>query len=305
MKTFFASSLALSALLATQNCSESPGKQPAVPIQMSEPAPMALPSGFNEYWYAGQAEICSYDVSQERYGEIRQAEQVNVFVTEELSKSKQVKLDNPAAVPDDRTAVLKLNLIRRFQTGIYDYSIMQSVFTPVSGSPTLKTTTTVQDWCGHVFAQYNLVPNGYRLRGFSYFESEGDQEVQLPLALLEDELWSRIRLNPASIQSGQTKIIPAALYARLRHQTNVVQNADIQIDKGEKESILKLKYTDIPRTLEIRFETAFPHKILGWEEQIQGKMASKGTLKASRKSAYWAEHDNIHAPLRDSLQLGF
>lgn len=302
MKTFFASSLVLSAFLSTQNCTDNPVK----PLEQTTPAaaPIALPNGFNEYWYAGQAEICSYAVSQERYGEIRQAEQINVFVTEDFSKSKQVKLDNPAAVPADRVPVLKLNAIRRFKTGIYDYSIMQSVFTPISGAPSLKTTTTVQDWCGHVFAQYNLSPNGYKLHGFSYFESEGDQDLELPLALLEDELWSRIRLNPASIPIGKVKVIPSALYARLRHQSNTVQDADIQIDKGETESVLKLSYTGIPRSLTIRFETAFPHKILGWEEQHQGKMASKGTLKATRRSAYWAEHDNVHAPLRDSLQIG-
>jgi hypothetical protein len=66
-----------------------------------------------------------------------------------------------------------------------------------------------------------------------------------------------------------------------------------------------LTYLNIPRSLNIRFETAFPNKILGWEETNEGKVASKGVWKATRKSAYWGEHDNIHAPLRDSLKLQF
>ena len=244
-------------------------------------------------------------MTQERYGEIRKAEQVNVFVTEDLSASKQVKLDDAGAAGADRVPVLKLNAIRRFHTGIYDYALMQSIFTPVSGAPTLKITTSVQDWCGHVFMQHNLTKDGYHLRGFSYFESEGDQDLQLPMAMLEDELWARIRLNPEAIKTGKTSIIPSALYTRLRHKPGGAQSADLQLVKGEKESVLQVQYEQIPRSLSIRFETAFPHKILGWEETNEGKLASKGVFKAIRNSAYWGEHDNVHETLRDSLKLRF
>lgn len=264
-----------------------------------------LPEGFNEYWFAGKAEICSYDVTQERYGEIRQAEQVNIFVTEDFSRAKQVKLDDPADVPADRVPVLKLNAVRRFHTGIYDYSILQSTFTPLNGLPCLKATTSVQDWCGQVFSQLNLGSGGYRYRGFSYFEGEGDQDLQLPVAQLEDALWARVRLNPFAIGTGKALLIPSALYSRLRHRPLAAHNAVIQLVKGAKESVLTVQYSDIPRTLSIRFETAFPHKISAWEETYEGKIASKGVLKAYRMSAYWQEHDNLHAPLRDSLNLRF
>ncbi len=309
MKILLPFALFSAAFFSSQNCSEHSGKTSSKPAEMplTSPAMMSvtLPEGFNEYWYAGIAELCTYDLSQERYGETRQAEQVNVFVTEDLSSTKQVKLDDPAAAGADRVPVLKLNTVRRFHTGIYDYSIMQSVFTPVSGLPTLKTTTTVQDWCGHVFLQSNLEQGGYHLRGFSYFESEGDQDLHFPLSLLEDELWARIRLNPSALPTGKTMLVPSAVYTRLRHKPGGPQNADIQMVKGEKESVLKIAYTDIPRSLSIEFETAFPYKILGWEETNEGKIASKGVLKATRRSAYWTEHDNTHAPLRDSLKLRF
>ncbi len=308
MKIFYTVACLAAAIFSTQNCTEqsgqSTGKQTPEPVSLAAPS-VPLPAGFNDYWYAGKAEISTYDVTQERYGEVRQAEQVNIFVTEDFSKGKQVKLDDPGTAAADRIPVLKLNLIRRFHTGIYDYSIMQSVFTPVSGSPTLKTTSTVQDWCGQVFSQYNLGPTGYHLRGFSYFESEGDSDAQLPLALLEDELWNRLRLNPFAIPTGKCQIIPSTVYTRLRHKPSIAQSAEIQIVKGDSESVLNLHYIDIQRTLSIRFETAFPFKILGWEETSEGKLASKGLLKATRNSAYWGEHDIIHAPLRDSLKLRF
>ena len=275
------------------------------PVTAAKLTSQPLPSGFNEYWYQGKAEISTFDVVQDRYGEIRQAQQVNIFVTEDLSKQKQVKLDDPAAAGEDRQGVLKLNSIRRFKTGIYDYSIMQSVFTPVDGSPTLKTTTSVQDWCGHVFFQTNLKKNGYLVQSYSYFESEGDTEIKLPVVLLEDDLWSRIRINPDAIPTGKVSMIPAATFSRLRHKAYQPQDADIQIEKGIKDNTLRVNYAGLPRALSIRYENTFPFRILGWEEVDNAKLTSKGTLKKSRTEAYWSENSNKFAPLRDSLGLTF
>lgn len=134
-------------------------------------------SEFADYWFNGVAEISSYELQQVRYGEIRQGSAVFVFVTEPFSAAKQVKLDYPENMGEDNIAVLKLNAIRKFNTGIYDYSMMTSVFTPIAIEQyphTLKTTTSVQEWCGHTFTQFNLKGNKYEVKEFSYFESEGD-----------------------------------------------------------------------------------------------------------------------------------
>ena len=50
-----------------------------------------------------------------------------IFVTEPFSDSKRVKVDDPRRDPPDTFEVLKLNLVRDFQTGIYDYNTMTSV----------------------------------------------------------------------------------------------------------------------------------------------------------------------------------
>jgi len=309
MKSLFSVTLFSIAILSTQNCTENNLKKEDTSAVSDKarlaPAALVLPEGFNQYWYAGNAELTTYDVTQERYGEFRQAEQVNIFVTEDFSGSKQVKLDDPASAGADRVPVLKLNSVLRFHTGIYDYSIMQSVFTPVSGQATLKSTASIQDWCGQVYMQTNLEKDQYRVRTFSYFETEGDQDQKMPMVLLEDELWSRLRLNPTMIPTGKMRVIPSAVYTRLRHKPGAAHNAEISLEKGEKESNLTLEYPDISRSLSIRFETKFPYIIQGWEEAYEGKLVSKGTLNAVRNSAYWGEHDNIHAPLRDTLKLRF
>ena len=49
---------------------------------------------FKDYWYAGKAEITSYLLMQERYGEIREGTAVNIFVAEDFLPNEQVKANN-------------------------------------------------------------------------------------------------------------------------------------------------------------------------------------------------------------------
>jgi hypothetical protein len=90
---------------------------------------------------------------------------------------------------------------------------------------------------------------------------------------------------------------------RLRHKPLRSEPAQITTEKGAAESVLKVAYQNIPRQLDIRYETAFPHRILGWEERDNGRVSSKGTLKTLRQSAYWSENSGRFDGLRDTLQL--
>jgi hypothetical protein len=287
------------------NCQESNPPPPVSTADVSKTSTLKLDTAFNAYWYAGAAEISSFSVKQYRYGELRQAEQVNIFVTEDFSRQKHVKLDDPASAGDDRVPILKLNWIRKFHTGIYDYSIMQSVFKPVNGNPVLKATVSIQDWCGHVFQQYDQTREGYKLSSRSYFESEGDQESNFPACLLEDELWLLIRLNPEAIPTGDVNIIPSSLHHRFKHVKESVQKAAIQVIKEPSRSILKLQYKDIPRSLDIYFDPAFPYSITGWEESFQGALVSSGLRKKVWRGAYWNENGTASEPLRKTLDLNF
>lgn len=142
---------------------------------------------------------------------------------------------------------------------------------------------------------------GYRVRSFSYFESEGDADILVKPALLEDELWTLLRLKPFTLASAEVLVQPSVFYTRLKHKPVQPEKARISIEKGETESILNLVYTSIPRELGIRFETEFPHRILGWAETHEGELLSKGTLKKIMLDDYWKHHDNASAPLRAEL----
>ena len=272
---------------------------------------------FNEYWYAGNAEITSYTLEQVRYGEVHAGEAVLVFVTEPFSKSKQVKLDNWRDQSTDNVSVMKLNMTKKFLTGIYPYSMMMSTFTPVSSEQhpdPFKITTSSQEWCGHTFMQLNLEEESFRLRGFSYFESEGDVDLSVPDVLVEDELWTRIRLNPAALPTGEMDVLPSTFYLRLRHRGASPKTAELSLASVSNSDFAstphmnyRIDYGD--RALIIYFEEQFPHEILGWEESYLSGFGTpeKLTTKAKRintiKSAYWGKNSNRDRVLRKELGL--
>lgn len=262
-----------------------------------------------DYWYQGEAEINSYRLTQQRYGQRRTGSAVLVFVTEPFGIEDQVKLDDPSAFDDeDKKTVLKLNRIHRFTTGIYDYSLMQSVFTPVNLSTperTLKTTTTVQDWCGQTFSQLNARDGKYEHRQFSYFEKEGDLTQKLPLVLLEDELFSLIRMNPAHLQGAKIELLPGQFTSTMFHEPLAPKEARIRFINTENHRQCMVEYLHADKTLQIDFKANFPFTILGWKETINNIVVTEGQLISSIKSPYWQQNGQQFEVMRDSLQLNF
>ena len=152
--------LPLFALLVS-SCEPAP-KQEASP---SYTLVSQVQSDFSSYWYQGKAELTSYELEQARYGEIHPGHAVLIFVTEDFSKRKQVKLDIPSRAGNDAVSVLKCNFTKKFMTGIYPYSMMASVFSPVEVEEyphALKVSTSTQEWCGHTYLQLNATSKGYK-----------------------------------------------------------------------------------------------------------------------------------------------
>ena len=271
---------------------------------------------FGDYWYQGEAEITSYELEQARYGSMHDGEAVLIFVTEDFSRSKQVKLDNPRAAGDDKVGILKLNATKTFNTGIYPYSMMTSVFTPIHRQTyphSLKVTTTSQEWCGHTFTQFNLKKNKFAVQFNSYFESEGDANIEIDDALLEDEIWTIIRLEPDALPTGRIKVIPGSMYQRLSHTDFEVEVANAELKPVEgREGLMaySLDYPERNRALTIHFNEAFPHEIEGWEERSMsgfGSNAKELTTRATMKKRimldYWSRNQPGDEALRDQLDL--
>ncbi|MCB0654733.1 MAG: hypothetical protein KDC57_01290 [Saprospiraceae bacterium] len=271
---------------------------------------------FKSYWYNGEAEITSFDLQQARYGHTYPGQAVMIFVTEDFSKAKQVKLDHPDEAGNDRINVLKLNLTKKFNTGIYPYSMMLSSYLPVekSGNPhALKVTGTTQEWCGQTFTQLNRKEDGYRMQSNSYFETEGDQQTTIPGNYwLEDELWQQIRIDPDELPVGTVDMVPGILFARLRHERVEPHRAEARFVQEEATNVkvYHLRYVDITRELVIYFKADFPYRILRWKEITEngfGKDKSVSTTEAIRKETirldYWDHHFPEDSIYRQRLKL--
>jgi len=272
---------------------------------------------FDEYWYSGKAELTRYALQQARYGEIREGDAVLIFVTEPFLKDKQVKYE--FGDDKDATSVLKLNFTRKFYTGVYPYSIMTSVFTPVALNelPTLKVTSSVQEWCGQTFMQFNHREDGYRVESRSYFQAEGDRTFSIDQTLLEDEIWTHIRIDPTSLPTGDVKIIPAAHHVRLKHVELKAEPATASLREIKNTELsphplyhYKVDYGELDRKLSLFFEKQLLHRILAWEETYKdgyGKNAAVLTTKAVRTHSmvldYWSKNKLSDAHLRDELGI--
>ncbi|MFT4857540.1 MAG: hypothetical protein ACI9UV_000043 [Algoriphagus sp.] len=261
---------------------------------------------FASHWYQGKAEINVFDLKQMRYGESRQGKAVMIFVTEDFSKRRQVKLDDPSGAGADAQKVLKLNMTREFVTGVYPYHTMLSVFTPVYEelkSP--KLVVSVTEWCGQSFIQLNWKNNAYQAQIFSYFEAEGDQSLQVK-AQPEDELFNLIRLNPDLIRTGERQLIPSLIYQRFSHIP--LQGEDAVISKrkfGSAQAEVEVFYPDLGRTLIIRYLNSFPFEIISWEETQLKEDGAKEITSAVRSKVsmldYWNKNTKADEGLRENL----
>lgn len=266
-----------------------------------------LSEDFKKYWYAGEAELTSYELQQARYGELRDGKVVLVYVTEDFLPKEQVKANGRNA---DNIPVLKLNSTKNYLTGIYPYSIMTSTFYPVADNQhAIKVSNSVQEWCGHVYAQLNNREQ-FEVTAHSYFQGEADQNFQIEKALLENEIWSKIRIAPDDLPMGAIKMIPSLEYSRLGHKELKVYDAVASVKENGSTKTYTLEYPKLQRTLSIEFNSAFPYEIEGWSESHKsgfGRNAKILTSTAKKiksiKSAYWGKNSNADLALRKELGL--
>jgi hypothetical protein len=255
-----------------------------------------------DFWFNG-AEINRYDLSQSRYGTAHPGHAEFIFVTEPFLTRRQVKNERGGGPSTD---VLKLNALRTFNTGIYSYRTMTSTFRPIDLATyphALKTTTSVQDWCGHTFQQINRRGTGWNVELRSYFESEADQDLELSEAWLEDELWLLVRLDPEELPTGLIRVLPGALTTRFDHLPIQPQQAIGKLVTGLKHSTYTLSYPESQHSLEIHFDSAFPHIIRSWKERSKQGITKAVLTHRIMNSNYWSENKPSDRDKRQQLGL--
>jgi hypothetical protein len=271
---------------------------------------------FYAHWGDGKAELSSYDVVQPRYGELRQGYGVMIFVTEDINRDTFIKVESPTP-KEQRLYVLKFNNVLKFTTGIYDYSVMTSVFSEVEGPEhsfvLRKISLSAQEWCGHVFDEVQLRDG--RLNGSlnSYFEREGRRDYTLAVEgdfASEDHLLIRLRELKGQVlapgESMQVKLLPSLWSLRTAHGEHQLQTAQIHKGQAEEVQLASGAIAAYPWTIEtargmrkLWIEQAYPHRILQWEDSDGGR----GELKKTIRVPYWSLHSQVDEVYRKELGL--
>ena len=282
-----------------------------------EPLPSSsAPADFWAHWGDGSAELNGYQITQPRYGEKRTGEAIFVFVTETFTQRQRVKSNGGHG---DEYPVIKLNDIRDFQTGVYDYNTMTSAFVRLDGQQSIgvptKISFSMQEWCGHVWDQWLMQNNTWSRTGHSYFDGEADIETTGPIennTLFADALPIYVRnLAGEWVKPGQTRtmsVIPSALQTRMRHRPPTPKTIQvhrspttqsIQVPAGEFDAeIWTLKHNDaLYATFAV--EKAAPHRLLQWT----GPDGGTGSLTGTTRLRYWQKAREGDEALRSALGL--
>lgn len=270
-----------------------------------KPEKRNLSQEFKNYWFSGKAEITSYHLEQARYGEIRKGEAVLIYVSEDFLPREQVKANYQQ---EENISVLKLNATKKFLTGIYPYSIMQSCFYPIAETGhAIKVSASIQEWCGQTYMQLNNRKK-FEIESHSYFEGEADQNLSLDETHLENEIWTLARIENEHLPTGEFWMIPSFEYLRLSHQPIKAYQATGEYFTEHNYNIYTLEFPELKRKLKLHITRTFPYVIEKWEESYpSGRNAEILTTTATKKSDlridYWNKNSNKDLPLRKNLQL--
>lgn len=293
---------------------------------------------FWDHWGDGQAELAGYRLRYPRYGTVREGTAVAIFVTEEHAAAERVKHEDPARGAGDVLAVIKLNLVQDFSTGIYDYNLMTSAFVALAPHDRLpawgpvKVSFSSQEWCGQTYAHALFDAAAVRAVSHSYFDGEADRELRLDRAaggLAEDALllWARGLASPR-LEPGEKRTLPllrSLERARLEHLPLDWHRATFSRSSGTESSTVPAGSfeTDVLRVeveggttrrlyppggaaldLAARewtfwVERAAPHRIVRWSRSD----GLEAELAGSTRAPYWTMNGEGHQAALETLGL--
>jgi hypothetical protein len=261
---------------------------------------------FGAHWHDGKAELDGYKLNISRYGQERDGYAVMIFVTEPFSESERVKVNDYRKTPS--FDALKLNLVRHFQTGVYDYDTMVSIFVRSADFSPVKLTFSSAEWCGHVYLDLIVDPGHIQGHYSSYFEGEsGPVDLKGPKdGVLEDELFILLRgLRADYLQPGQSvgvDYLPGALYTRFAHQplewttariSRARDTEPVEVAAGSFECMVYTVEIGDGRDGTFWIESEYPHRIVKWSLPPD----VSGELTGSARMPYWdynREGDESH-----------
>jgi len=260
-------------------------------------------------YFSGEAEIMVYSLEKARYDSVHKGQAILVQVVEPFLYEEQVKNDRGGE--KGSLNVLKSNYFERFTTGVYDYSLMTSAFTPLQYDTlqhSIKVSASVQDWCGQTYVQINN-RGSLNLSMNSYFQSEGDSSYRIETTWQEDEIMNLIRLSKDVLPVDTFLIVPKATFLSTNHVSPKTYTAigGLSLDTLDN-MVYTISMPELKRTVKYYFDTSKENLITQMEEEyptvFDGEIRkSTAKLKSVQKMPYWELNSPSFERLRAKMKL--
>lgn len=245
----------------------------------------------NTYWFEGKAEINFYKAKIYKYGIPRQADEViHILVTEKHKPDLLVKADDWRE--EGLIDMLKFNYLRRFQTGIYSYREMMSVFFEQKDLRLAKMTFGSQEWCGQSFKELVNFRGESSYHFNSYWDGQGrdSYDVSFPQDLfLYDALPVQLRmLNLIKGESLEIPLLPSQISSKVQKPkialatVNIIRSETISVPAGSFSCNL-VEVSHPGGTDQFWIESDFPQRMIKWNTFNQNSYE----LLDSKNLAYW------------------
>ncbi|MDZ7899765.1 MAG: hypothetical protein U5N85_17295 [Arcicella sp.] len=179
--------------------------------------------------------------------------------------------------PNGAIPSLSSNFTQKISQKNYHYSENSTVITPLNTpryAHALSIISSSQSNDGTDFLSLQHEPKSYLFVGRNSTEQEKEIHRVTEKGNLEDEIWTKIRMNPDALPQGEFEMIPSLGYWNKTHESPNAQEvkAELKSEEGNpKLKIYSLDYPEIKRKLDITFGVNPPYRIYKFEETIEGK----------------------------------
>ena len=164
--------------------------------------------------FQGKAEVAVYTGKTMRYGHLRDARLVTVTVFEPFIKDELVKSES-----ESDFYVLKQNQVLTFQTGVYPYRQMNSLFWSRDSGKLLKASMSTQEWCGTTYKEIRNRKSLLEFHYGSYWQGEGlgYELIDVPEYSAYHHLYDEMPLlaRSSAIHDTEAKIFPMLMSSQV------------------------------------------------------------------------------------------
>jgi hypothetical protein len=251
--------------------------------------PSTYNTEFQREWEDGAAEVSSYQTERLRDGTLLKGAASMVLRRAQYSEDERVPVEEgKRALPGDLFPAIQMNWIESYTEGLAHCSEMStsavamiSVDGRVAGAET-KADFSFQGWDGPLFHQLIFDATDIRSHQYSYFQSEGDEQIALSYprdGVAGDALWLWARhmaapaLNPGEWRA--VEMIPALREARERHRSLTWRRATLarssetkifpgKTFSGQPADIFSVRWEDGGSETFV-VEKALPYRVVHWE----------------------------------------